>query len=149
VTLSAATVEQYIETSPMYGGYWRVVGGLIEELQLRLPVFMATRGWTPEHSQGIDQMNDSSRKMRVSVIDLMQVHNLVGWRNHAKSLHHRKQLGEVHSTITTQHPSGAYVEPGNIMKRRHVDFMPFNYSIAKREAEQRLLHAALHTAPQS
>ncbi len=134
-----------IDSSPMYGSSENVVGDLSEELALRSQLFMATKVWISGQAQGIDQMNDSFRKMRVSVMDLMQVHNLVDWRTHAKTLEDWKERGKVRYTGVTHYHSGAYANLESIMKMRRFDFAQFNYSIVEREAEQRLLPAALDT----
>ena len=134
-----------IDSSPMYGSSEDVVGDLSEELALRSQLFMATKVWTSGESRGINQMNDSFRKMRVSVMDLMQVHNLVDWRTHAKTLEDWKERGKVRYTGVTHYHSGAYTNLESIMRMRRFDFAQFNYSIVEREAEQRLLPAALDT----
>src|SRR5688500_12354469 len=67
--LSNATV---IDSSPMYGRSEQMVG----ELSTRVGAddfFYATKVWTTGEKQGIMQMDDSMRKMRREVIDLMQV----------------------------------------------------------------------------
>ncbi len=134
-----------IDSSPMYGSSEGVVGDLSEELALRSQLFMATKVWTSGQSRGIDQMNDSFREMRVSVMDLMQIHNLVDWRTHAKTLEDWKQQGKIRYTGVTHYHSGAFANLESIMKMRRFDFAQFNYSIVERAAEQRLLPAALES----
>lgn len=134
-----------IDSSPMYGSSEGVVGDLSEDLALRSQLFMATKVWTSGQSRGIDQMNESFREMRVRVMDLMQIHNLVDWRTHAETLEEWKQQGKIRYTGVTHYHSGAYANLENIMKMRRFDFAQFNYSIVEREAEQRLLPAALDT----
>ncbi len=134
-----------IDSSPMYGSSERVIGDLSSELGLRPQLFMATKVWTSGERQGIDQMNESFMKMRVEVMDLMQVHNLVDWRTHAKTLDGWKQRGKIRYTGVTHYHSGAYESLESIMKLRRFDFAQFNYSIVETEAEQRLLPTALDT----
>src|SRR4030095_5722688 len=52
-----------IDSSPMYGSSEGVVGDLVEELQLRKSLFLATKVWTSGKQQGIDQMNRSFQRM--------------------------------------------------------------------------------------
>ena len=66
-----------IDSSPMYGTSEQVIGDLSNELALRPKLFMATKVWTSGNDAGVAQMNESFQKMRVSVMDLMQIHNLV------------------------------------------------------------------------
>jgi len=134
-----------IDSSPMYGRSERVVGDLSAELELRPQLFMATKVWTTGERSGIDQMNESFRRMRVDVMDLMQVHNLTDWRTHAKTLAAWKESGKVRYTGVTHYHSGAYTNLQSIMQLNLFDFAQFNYSIVEREAEQRLLPLALDT----
>jgi diketogulonate reductase-like aldo/keto reductase len=134
-----------IDSSPMYGSSERVVGDLSAELDLRPQLFMATKVWTRGERDGVEQMNESFRKMHVEVMDLMQVHNLVDWRTHAKTLDEWKQQGRIRYTGVTHYHSGAYGNLESIMKLKRFDFAQFNYSIIEREAELRLLPLALDT----
>jgi len=134
-----------VDSSPMYGTSEQVVGDLSDELALRPKLFMATKVWTSGNDAGIAQMNESFQKMRVNVMDLMQIHNLVDWRTHAKTLAGWKEAGTVRYTGVTHYHSGAYANLESIIKTRMFDFAQFNYSIVEREAEKRLLPLAMDT----
>ena len=69
-----------IDSSPMYGTSEQVIGDLSNALSLRPKLFMATKVWTSGKDAGIAQMRESFRKLRVNVMDLMQIHNLLDWR---------------------------------------------------------------------
>src|SRR5689334_5458900 len=75
-----------VDSSPMYGRAEEVVGDLVAELSLRPKLFVATKVWTTGLREGISQMNDSMRKLRVETVDLMQVHNLVDVETHLRTL---------------------------------------------------------------
>src|SRR3954470_11587649 len=62
-----------IDSSPMHGSSESVVGEIVSELWLRGRVFIATKVWTTGRRRGIDEMNDSMRKLQAKPIDLMQV----------------------------------------------------------------------------
>lgn len=132
-----------IDSSPMYGTSEQVIGDLSDQLALRPKLFMATKVWTSGGAAGIAQMNESFQKMRVKVMDLMQIHNLLDWRTHAMTLAKWKETGTVRYTGVTHYHSGAYDNLESIIKTRTFDFAQFNYSIAEREAEQRVLPMAL------
>ncbi len=134
-----------IDSSPMYGTSEQVIGDLSDQLALRPKLFMATKVWTSGSAAGIAQMNESFQKMRVNVMDLMQIHNLLDWRTHAKTLAKWKETGTVRYTGVTHYHSGAYDNLESIIKTRTFDFAQFNYSIAEREAEQRVLPMALES----
>ena len=77
ITTFADLGGRVIDSSPMYGGAERVVGELTSARGLRARLFIATKVWTSGRQRGIDQMRESMRRLRVSEVDLMQVHNLV------------------------------------------------------------------------
>ena len=75
-----------IDSSPMYGSSEAVTGELAVELGVQAKLFVATKVWTSGRRAGIQQMEDSMRKLRVERIDLMQVHNLVDVQTHLATL---------------------------------------------------------------
>src|SRR5262245_55291750 len=75
-----------VDSSPMYGAAEAVVGELTAGLGLRDKLFMATKVWTHGREQGIRQMEESFRRMRVERMDLMQVHNLADVAVHTRTL---------------------------------------------------------------
>ncbi|HWQ39552.1 MAG TPA: aldo/keto reductase [Burkholderiales bacterium] len=131
-----------IDSSPMYGSSEAVVGELCAELELRPRLFLATKVWTSGRDAGVRQMEQSLRRMRAESLDLMQIHNLVDWRTHARTLREWKQAGRIRYAGVTHYHSGAYDELERVMKTRQFDFVQLNYSIAEREAEETLLPLA-------
>jgi diketogulonate reductase-like aldo/keto reductase len=131
-----------VDSSPMYGSSERVVGDLATELGAHGKLFIATKVWTDGRTTGIGQMEESMRLLRAERIDLMQVHNLVDWRTHIKTLREWKETKRVRYIGITHYHSGAYDELERVMKEADPDFVQLNYSIVSREAEQRLLPLA-------
>jgi len=134
-----------IDSSPMYGSSESVVGDLCAELGLRPQLFMATKVWTSGREAGVRQMQESFRRMRVERMDLMQIHNLLDWKTHARTLEDWKQAGRIRYTGITHYHSGAYDDLQRIMKTKQFDFVQLNYSIAEREAEESVLPLARDT----
>jgi len=130
-----------VDSSPMYGEAERVVGDLAAELRLRDKLFFATKVWTNGRDAGIRQMENSFRLMRTRRMDLMQVHNLEDVAVHAKTLREWKDAGRIRYLGITHYHSGAYIALERLVKSREWDFAQFNYSMAEREAEARLLPA--------
>jgi diketogulonate reductase-like aldo/keto reductase len=128
-----------IDSSPMYGKAEGVVGDLSAELNLREKLFLATKVWTSGRESGIRQMETSLRLMRAQRLDLMQVHNLQDVAVHAKTLREWKDAGRIRYAGITHYHSGAYAELERLVKTGTWDFVQFNYSMAEREAERRLL----------
>ncbi|MGH8622563.1 MAG: aldo/keto reductase, partial [Burkholderiales bacterium] len=130
-----------VDSSPMYGEAERVVGDLSAELRLREKLFFATKVWTRGRDSGIGQMEASFRLMRAQRMDLMQVHNLQDISVHARTLREWKDAGRIRYIGITHYHSGAYGELERLVRSREWDFAQFNYSLAEREAEARLLPA--------
>jgi aryl-alcohol dehydrogenase-like predicted oxidoreductase len=130
-----------VDSSPMYGKAEGVAGDLSAELGLREKLFFATKVWTSGRDSGIRQMEDSFRLMRTQRMDLMQVHNLLDLSVHAKTLREWKKAGRIRYIGITHYHEGAHAELERIVKTREWDFVQFNYSMAEREAEERLLPA--------
>jgi aryl-alcohol dehydrogenase-like predicted oxidoreductase len=141
----AAGGARLIDSSPMYGRAEAVVGELVAATNLRESVFLATKVWTSGRDAGIRQMQDSLRLMRTQRIDLMQVHNLLDLATHTKTLNEWKAAGTLRYVGITHYHAGAYRELEKLLKTREYDFVQFNYSLAEREAEQRLLAVAAET----
>jgi aryl-alcohol dehydrogenase-like predicted oxidoreductase len=78
-------------------------------------------------------------------MDLMQIHNLLDWKTHLATLNEWKQAGRIRYTGITHYHSGAYAELERLIKMKAFDFVQLNYSIAEREAEERVLPLARET----
>ena len=141
----AAGGAKLIDSSPMYGRAEAVVGELLAATNLRDSVFLATKVWTSGRDAGVRQMQHSLRLMRTQRIDLMQVHNLLDLATHTKTLNEWKAAGTLRYVGITHYHAGAYRELEKLLKTREYDFVQFNYSLAEREAEQRLLAVAAET----
>jgi aryl-alcohol dehydrogenase-like predicted oxidoreductase len=128
-----------VDSSPMYGRSERVAGDLAAELKLRDRLFFATKVWTSGREAGIRQMESSLKLMRTQRMDLMQVHNLLDVSTHAKTLREWKDAGRIRYAGITHYHAGAYSELEKLIRTKEWDFVQFNYSMAEREAEQRLL----------
>jgi diketogulonate reductase-like aldo/keto reductase len=98
--------------------------------------------WTTGRAAGIRQMENSLRLLRTEAIDLMQVHNLVDWRNHLATLRQWKEAGRVRYVGITHYTSSAYAEVEQVLRSDRLDFLQINYSAQEREAERRLLPLA-------
>lgn len=131
-----------VDSSPMYGAAEAAVGTFATELGLAGKLFVATKVWTSGREAGIRQMEASFRKLRVDRLDLMQVHNLVDTDAHLATLAGWKKEGRVRYLGVTHYHAGAYAELEAAIKKHRPEFAQFNYSLAERDAERRLLDLA-------
>ncbi|MBC7789466.1 MAG: aldo/keto reductase [Anaerolineae bacterium] len=132
-----------IDSSPMYGNSENVAGDIAAKLGLRARLFVATKVWTSGKAQGIEQMEESMRKLRATPVDLMQVHNLVDVNNHLDTLRDWKQAGRVRYVGITHYTASSHDALAKVVAARPLDFIQINYSVGEREAERRLLPLAL------
>lgn len=130
-----------VDSSPMYGRAESVVGALLDDMKAHDKAFRATKVWTTGEAAGIRQMTESAAKMR-GPIDLMQVHNLVDWRTHLRTLRGWKDQKRIRYIGLTHYTVTALDELAAIIATERVDFLQFAYSINMRAAEGRLLPLA-------
>lgn len=131
-----------VDSSPMYGAAESVVGELSAGLGLRDKLFMATKVWTHGRDQGVRQIEESFRRMRVERMDLLQVHNLADVETHTRTLEEMKASQRVRYIGITHYTASAYGEIERLLRTQQYDFLQINYSLGEREAEQRLLPLA-------
>ena len=131
-----------IDSSPMYGNAESVVGDLLKNVRNKDKLFAATKVWTYGRLAGIDQMQRSMQRMGVTVMDLMQIHNLRDWKVHLPVLRQWKAAGKIrYIGITTSH-GRSHDELEQIMRSERLDFVQFTYNIDNRTVEERLLPLA-------
>ena len=132
-----------VDSSPMYGEAERVVGDLTTELGNRDQLFFATKIWTSGQQAGVRQMEQSFKLMRTSRMDLMQIHNLLDLNVHTRTLRDWKASGKIRYMGITHYHAGAHADLEKLIKTNTYDTVQFNYSMAEREAEARLLPACV------
>lgn len=131
-----------IDSSPMYGSAEEVLGYCLERLGYPESLFSATKVWTSDEERGAGDIARSQKLWGVKSFDLVQVHNLVAWKAHLKTLRKLKQEGIVRYTgVTTSHGS-RHSQLEEIMRTEDIDFVQLTYNVLQTEAEERLLPLA-------
>lgn len=128
-----------IDSSPMYGQAERATGDMVQQLGKHAETFFSTKVWTTGRDKGIAQIEQSMRLLRTQRLDLLQVHNLVDWRTHLGTLRRLKDEGRVRYIGVTHYTVSAHDDIEAVLRAEKLDFAQFNYSLATRDAEQRLL----------
>jgi aryl-alcohol dehydrogenase-like predicted oxidoreductase len=132
-----------IDTAPMYRSSESVLGDLIADLGVRDDLFVATKA---DKDDGADataaQMKDSLRKLKTDTFDLMQVHNLIGWRDALPVMREWKQEGRIRYVGITTSRARQYEEFEKVMRQEKLDFIQINYSLEQREAAEKILPLA-------
>jgi diketogulonate reductase-like aldo/keto reductase len=131
-----------VDSSPMYGAAESVVGDLAAALGVGDRLFLATKVWTRGREAGIAQMAESFRRLRARRLNLMQIHNLLDWRTHLRTLRDDRQAGRLRYIGVTHYTASAYDELERVLRSEPLDFVQVNYSPGEREAERRILPLA-------
>ena len=128
-----------IDTSPMYGRAETVLGDLIDDLGLGPKLWYATKVWTRGRAAGAKQIDASFARLRTPRLDLLQIHNLLDWREHVPTLRALQAAGRVRYAGLTHYRADAHAELERVLGEEKFDWLQVNYSLAEREAEDRLL----------
>lgn len=131
-----------IDSSPMYGKSERVTGDVLASIAGHPKAFVATKVWTSGREAGIAQMRESMTLLRDEHIDLMQIHNLLDWRTHMRTLRAWKAEGRIRYLGVTHYTASAFDQLEAVMTTEQLDFVQLNYALDDRAAAERLLPLA-------
>jgi diketogulonate reductase-like aldo/keto reductase len=123
----------------MYGRAESVLGELIAGLGLRERLWLATKVWTRGRQAGAAQIAESMRRLGTDRLELVQIHNLLDWREHVATLRSLKQAGKVKYAGVTHYRADAHADLERVLGEERFDWLQVNYSLAERDAETRLL----------
>ncbi|HET6603014.1 MAG TPA: aldo/keto reductase [Xanthomonadaceae bacterium] len=132
-----------IDTAPTYGRAEDVLGDLMAQMGIRDRIFLATKlsGVTGREA-GMRQFEHSLQRLHTDRIELLQVHNLRDWRTQLDLARALRQMGKLRYVGLTHYLDSAHDELAEAMAEGQPDFIQINYSVASRNAEQRLLPMA-------
>ena len=134
-----------IDSSPMYGRAEKLLGELLPQVEHAGRLFAATKVWTAFTRVGPPQMTDSLRLWGPGAdgrvpgreprrFDLMQVHNLLNWTEHIRTLRAWRDEGRLrYIGVTTSH-GRKHEEMERILRREPIDFMQITLNLADRTA---------------
>jgi diketogulonate reductase-like aldo/keto reductase len=130
-----------IDSSPMYGSSQPVIGYGLEKLGHPASLFSADKVWT-SGSNGPTQIEQSRRYWGIPRFDLLQVHNLLDWEAHLRSLLAMKAAGQLRYVGITTSEGRRHGEFEQIMRAQPLDFIQVTYNVRDREVEERILPLA-------
>ena len=134
-----------IDTAPGYRTSETVLGDLIDGLGIRDDLYIATKVDRQTRSDSSARIDDSFAKLKVDTVDLMQVHNLKGWKEALPLLRELKADGRVRYIGITTSRSDQYGDFEKVMRAEELDFVQLNYSVEQRESADRLMPLAADT----
>jgi len=134
-----------IDSSPMYGRAERVLGELLPQVDHGGRLFAATKVWTAFGRVGPTQMTESLRLWGPGAdgrvpgreprrFDLMQVHNLLAWNDHLRTLRAWKEKGRFRYIGATTSHGNKHDEMERVLRNEPIDFMQITLNLADRSA---------------
>ena len=131
-----------IDSSPMYGSSQKVIGYGLDKLKQPPSLFSAEKVWISAGGRGPGQIEASRRYWGVPRFDLLQVHNLLSWDEHLRTLFAMKAAGQVRYVGITTSEGRRHRDVEQIMRTQPLDFVQVTYNILDREVEDRILPLA-------
>ena len=131
-----------IDSSPMYGSSQKVIGYALNKFGQPSSLFSADKVWVSSGSRGAAQIETSRRYWGVPRFDLLQVHNLLSWEEHLRTLLAMKAAGQVRHVGITTSEGRRHREVEQIVRAQPLDFVQVTYNILDREVEDRILPLA-------
>jgi diketogulonate reductase-like aldo/keto reductase len=139
--LFAESGGRVVDSSPMYGRSEAVIGQLAAELKLTSKLWFATKVWTTGEKSGRGQIDNSFRLFQKAPA-LLQVHNLLDFSTHIKTLRELKEQGKITYIGITHYVNSAHDDMARLIKKEKPDFIQIFLSIRNRVAENSLLSLA-------
>ena len=131
-----------IDSSPMYGSSQPTIGYALAKLGQPKALFSAEKVWIGDAGQGVAQLDASRTFWGVPRFDLVQVHNLLAWREHLPRLLALKAAGQLRYVGITTSEGRRHGDIEQVMRTQPIDFVQLSYNLLDREAETRLLPLA-------
>ena len=132
-----------IDTARGYGSSEEVIGKLLAEIGNRDKFFLATK--TPmggDMSGGKAVLDDSFRRLQVSKIDLLQIHNLAGMNELMPHFKEYKSAGKIRYIGMSTSMDNQYDGIMHAIRTHKPDFVQVDYSIGNRGVADTVLPLA-------
>jgi diketogulonate reductase-like aldo/keto reductase len=137
-----------VDTSPLYGTGEISVGDHAAALGITDKLFIANKIWSTgeflaDDSHARKSFEQSQQRLWREKLDVMQVHSLVNVDQIVPVLQNWKKEGRIRYVGVTHHELPYFGALAQQVERGGLDFVQVHYSIQTRQAEERILPAAL------
>jgi aryl-alcohol dehydrogenase-like predicted oxidoreductase len=131
-----------IDTAPSYGKAEERLGEILNAAGLREKIFLATKVRVADKDASIAEMQASLKKLQVSKLDLMQLHNVRDPNQSLDLLRDWKAQGLCRYIGVTSSFDRDYDAVEACVKKQKPDFFQIDYSLVDRNSDERLIPAA-------
>jgi diketogulonate reductase-like aldo/keto reductase len=136
-----------VDTSPLYGMGEVNVGDLAARLGVNDQLFITNKIWSTgeylgDRSHALRSLDNSLQRLWRKQIDVMMCHSLVNAGTVVPLLKEWREDGRIKYAGVSHHELAAFGEVADWVERGDLDVVQVHYSIAARQAEQRILPAA-------
>jgi aryl-alcohol dehydrogenase-like predicted oxidoreductase len=141
LTAAGASV---IDTAPGYRDSEQTIGDLLADVGNRQQAFVATKVTAPDGdlAKGIAMIEESKRRLKTDVLDLVQIHSLSGVDVLFPHLFDLKKKGVIRYVGITTSNESQHDKMIGLLKTQELDFIQVNYSLANRAAAEKVLPLA-------
>jgi diketogulonate reductase-like aldo/keto reductase len=128
-----------VDSSPMYGAAERLLARAVSAR--RKEAFVATKIWASSAAEGERQLDRATAAFG-GKIDLMQIHNLVAWREHLPMLERARDAGRLDLIGATHYAPSAFDTLAEVMRSGRIDAIQVPYNPWERDVGRRILPLA-------
>ena len=139
-----------LDTAAGYGASEEVSGRVAEELGIDERIWWATKvnvasrgGGGADPAAALAQIERSFERLRIPVIDLIQVHNMGDPPTQLGVLERLKAAGRVRYSGITTTSSRQYAALADVMRNEPIDFIGIDYAVDNRGPEDVILPLAI------
>jgi aryl-alcohol dehydrogenase-like predicted oxidoreductase len=142
LTAAGASV---IDTAPAYRQSEIVIGELLAEIGNRKQSFIATKVTADNGNlaQGVAMIEESKRRLKTDVLDLVQIHSLNGVDVLFPHLFELRKKGQIRYVGITTSSGSQHAAMTELINSQPIDFIQVDYSLANRAAGESVLPAAM------
>lgn len=130
----------FFDTAPSYWDAERVLGRALEGR--RHEALVATKVRAQDAASARASIERSFENLRADVIDLLQIHSMVGWREVTPVIQEYQRRGRVRFIGLTESNPGNYAEMIEAMRTGAYDSIQILYSLAERSCLEEMLPLA-------
>jgi len=130
---------RFVDSSPMYGRAEAVLGRALG--RRRAEAVVATKVWTSSVEEGRRQF-ERQLSFYEGRVDVLQVHNLLAWKEHLEWMQREREAGRVGLLGATHYAPSAFGELVRVMRSGRVQCIQVPYNPLERDVEHEVLPLA-------